>query len=266
MIGHHGVETITVTMQQGVQAMLNPQSPIPLYRQLADILLAGIRSGAYPPDSRIPSEHVLASTYGIGRPTARQAVDFLVRRRLLFRKRGAGTFVRADSMEVDLLSLAGTTSAFLRKGLDIHTHLLEMPRLSSIAPDSDNPFSGRSAYTMSRLVSVEDTPVLMENTYLDAAIFAGIDAVNMENQSLSKIVDERYFMRPVRGTQHFSIGYAEGAAALHLNVSTATPILVVKRCLHFSNAENAIYAELYCRTDRFVFSQTISLLPGQDEM
>ncbi len=244
--------------------MLNPQSPIPLYRQLADILIAGIRSGAYPPDSRIPSEHVLAATYGIGRPTARQAVDFLVRRRLLTRRRGAGTFVRADSTDIDLFSLAGTTSAFHKKGLDVQTHLLETTRLSVAASDPDNPFSGKSAYTISRLVSIENTPVLMEDTYLDATIFTGIDAVNLENQSLSRIIDERYFMRPVRGTQHFSIGYAEGAAALHLNVSIATPILVVKRRLHFPNADNAIYAVLYCRTDRFVFSQTISLPSGED--
>jgi GntR family transcriptional regulator len=59
--------------------MLNPQSPIPLYHQLADILMAGIRSGDYPTGHRIPSEPQLAKDYGIGRPTVRQAIDVLVR-------------------------------------------------------------------------------------------------------------------------------------------------------------------------------------------
>jgi GntR family transcriptional regulator len=49
----------------------------------------------------------------------------------------------------------------------------------------------------------------------------------------------------------------EGSKAADLAVSSTTPILVVKRFLHFSQAENAIYSELYCRTDQFVFSQTI---------
>jgi GntR family transcriptional regulator len=44
---------------------------------------------------------------------------------------------------------------------------------------------------------------------------------------------------------------------LQLAVSTQTPILVVKRFLNFAQAQNAIYSELYCRTDRFVFSQNI---------
>ena len=60
--------------------MLNHQSPLPLYRQLADLLAAKMRSGEYRPGDRIPSEHDLADTYGIGRPTARQAVDVLVRK------------------------------------------------------------------------------------------------------------------------------------------------------------------------------------------
>ena len=55
--------------------MLNPNSPLPLYHQLAEILLSRIRSGQYPPGGRIPSEHQLAATYCIGRPTARVNAD-----------------------------------------------------------------------------------------------------------------------------------------------------------------------------------------------
>ena len=59
--------------------MLNTQSPIPLYHQLAEILMEGIRTGDYPPGLRIPSEPQLAKAYGIGRPTVRHAIDLLVR-------------------------------------------------------------------------------------------------------------------------------------------------------------------------------------------
>ena len=68
--------------------MLNTESPLPLYHQLAEILTAEIRSGEYPPGSRIPAEMGLAQTYGIGRPTVRQAVDLLVRKGLVKRRRG----------------------------------------------------------------------------------------------------------------------------------------------------------------------------------
>ena len=53
------------------------------------------------------------------------------------------------------------------------------------------------------------------------------------------------------------IGYLSSDRAGILEISEDTPILAVKRILNFEQAEGAIYSELFCRTDRFVFSQTI---------
>ncbi len=117
--------------------MLNSKSPIPLYHQLSDIILAKIRSGEYPPGSRIPSENRLAAAYGIGRPTARQATDLLVRKRMLVRKRGSGTFVEESRKEVDLFSLAGTISSFHKKGISITTQIIEDIRMETVENDSD---------------------------------------------------------------------------------------------------------------------------------
>ena len=96
--------------------MLNADSPIPLYHQLSDIILEKIRDGVYTPGTRIPSEHALAKEYGIGRPTARQATDLLVRKGILIRKRGSGTFVQTKKPEVDLFTLAGTIASFEKGG------------------------------------------------------------------------------------------------------------------------------------------------------
>ena len=67
---------------------LNADSPIPLYRQLATVLLARIRDGEYPLGSKIPAEPELSRRFGIGRPTVRQATDLLIRRRCIERRRG----------------------------------------------------------------------------------------------------------------------------------------------------------------------------------
>ncbi|MCD4764042.1 MAG: GntR family transcriptional regulator [Desulfobacterales bacterium] len=237
--------------------MLNSQSPIPLYHQLADIILAKIRSGEYPPGSRIPSENRLAATYGIGRPTARQATDLLVRKRMLVRKRGSGTFVEESRKEVDLFSLAGTISSFHKKGISIKTQIIEDIRLETIENDSENPFSGQEVYFFSRLSRVEDMPVLIEDIYLHSTLFSGIERLNLQGRSLSQIVEAQYYMRPTGGKQNFRIGYLTGEKAKSLNISSGTPILAVKRFLHFEQAKNAIYSELFCRTDRFVFSQSL---------
>ncbi len=237
--------------------MLNTQSPIPLYHQLADILLNKIREGEYPAGERIPSEHVLAETYGIGRPTARQATDLLVRKRILKRKRGAGTFVSEPSKEVDLFSLAGTISSFQKKGIQITTKMLQPICLKIVENGSENPFKGNKAYFVSRLSLAENRPVLIEDIYLHAALFSGIDRFDLGGRSLSQIVDEHYYMRPVSGKQNFRIDSLEKERADGLDVSIETPVLAVQRFLDFPQMENGIYSELFCRTDQYVFSQTI---------
>ncbi len=237
--------------------MLNPTSPIPLYHQLADKILAKIRSGEYPTDSKIPSENDLAATYGIGRPTARQATDLLVRKRLLQRKRGSGTFVRPKQEEIDLFSLAGTMSSFHKKGISATTRILKKVALIAVGNDRENPFSDQKAYFFSRLSQVEKSPVLIEDIYLHSELFIEIDQLDLAGYSLSQIVDEHYYMKPTSGKQNFRIGYLNGEKAQELGVLPATPILLVKRFLNFTQGENAIYSELYCRTDQFVFSQNI---------
>lgn len=237
--------------------MLNFESPIPLYRQLAEVLLNQIRLGEYPPGSRLPSENNLAARYGIGRPTARQATELLVRKRILIRKRGSGTFVLREQKEVDLFSLAGTISSFHQKGIPIKTRILQKTRLKTIGDDSENPFANQEAYSLSRLSRVEDRPVLIEDIYLHPTLFVGIDRFDLAGRSLSQIVAEQYYMRPSGGKQNFRIGYLTGKKASKLDIRPETPILTVKRFLHFAQARNAIYAELYCRTEHFVFSQTI---------
>lgn len=237
--------------------MLNPHSPIPLYRQLAELLNAKIREGVYTAGSRIPSEHQLAATYSIGRPTARQAVDLLVRKGLLSRRRGSGTYVRAPQQEVDLFSLDSTSASFHKKGVSTDTQIIIPVHLLNVDEDTYNPFNGRRAFFLSRLTRVDRTPVLIEDIYLHADLFAGIDRIDLTGCSLSAIAEERFYLQPSSGKQSFSIGYLTKLRARQLQVTVDTPILEVKRYLHFQQTANGVYCQLWCRTDQFVFTQNI---------
>ncbi len=237
--------------------MLNPQSPTPLYHQLAEKLMAGIRAGTYAPGGRIPSEHQLAASYGIGRPTVRQAIDSLVRKGLLSRRRGAGTFVCEPPQEIDLFSLDGTSASFRKKGLIMNSRLLEKAVLQIIDGETSNPFAGRQAYVLMRLTRGEQAPVLLEELFLDANLFAGLEQLDLNGQSLSAVAAERFFLRPSGGRQNFRISYLDDKRARLLEVGTETPLLLVERLLHFPQKDAGFFSRLYCRTDQFVFSQTL---------
>ena len=236
--------------------MLNTQSPIPLYHQLADILSDRIQAGEYQEGDKIPGELILAETYEIGRPTVRQAIDLLVRRRILFKKRGSGTYVCDEEDEVDLFSMAGTISAFKKKGKTVQTELIHKIELIIVEDSIENPFAGRSAFFFSRLSMVDGEPVLIEDIYLDADCFKGIDQIEIQGRSLARILEETYYMKPNRCKQNFTIIELTANRAEKLDLDIGETILEVKRTLHFPQKESAVYSELFCRTDRFVFSQT----------
>lgn len=253
--------------------MLNTASPLPLYHQLAELLSAQIRAGEVPEGGRIESEHALCARYGVGRPTVRQATDVLVRRRMIERRRGAGTFVLPRSPRVDLFSLSGTSSAFRDSGLSVTSKLLQAPRRVEVpmsdagdadsAPRGDmaNPFAGGAALSMQRLSKLDGQPVLLEKLWLHAELFDGLRALDLRGRSLSQVVEEKYFLKPLRADQRFAVVTVGGRDGRELGLRRPSPILLVKRRIDFRTADGAIYAELYCRTDRLAFSQIIEGAP-----
>ncbi len=240
--------------------MLDPTSPLPLYQQLADELSEQIRAGRYEPGSRIPSEHELAARYALGRPTVRQATEVLVRRRVLERRRGSGTFVSESSREVDLFSLGGTLASFRRSGINLKTRWLKKLARRVVGRDLDNPFSQHQAYTVERLGTVARQPVLLERLYFDPSVFPAMDdSPPLPADSLSQFVERRYRLKPRAGRQTFRVHAAAGSIAKTLKLPAATPVVLVKRTLDFPRAPSAIFAELFCHTDELVFAQDLMM-------
>jgi DNA-binding GntR family transcriptional regulator len=68
-------------------------SPVPLYYQVATRLQELIEKGEIGVGSRIENEVDLAERLGVSRPTTRRAIQYLVERGMLVRKRGVGTQV-----------------------------------------------------------------------------------------------------------------------------------------------------------------------------
>ncbi|WP_136795611.1 GntR family transcriptional regulator [Desulfosediminicola ganghwensis] len=240
-----------------METKIDKASPVPLYHQLAELLQQEISSGRFQSGEKIPSENVLADLYRIGRPTVRQAIDSLVRKRLLVRRRGSGTFVAETPERVDLFSLAGTMASFKASKRAPKVILVEPPRRAKVISGISNPFSGTEAIYLSRRTLVEETPVLVEDIYLDARIFAGLENMKLEGISLSQLVEDSFHFVLTGGTQQFNITYPDTRLTELLDVRKSTPLLAVNRFLDSSLQQNAIYSDLFCRTDEFIFSQSL---------
>ncbi|WP_395541216.1 FadR/GntR family transcriptional regulator [Neotabrizicola sp. sgz301269] len=75
-------------------------------RSLADVvfdrLQRAIKSGAYRPDERLPTEHDLAAEFEVSRPIVREALKRLRDQGLIYSRRGAGSFVRVIGLKQPL--------------------------------------------------------------------------------------------------------------------------------------------------------------------
>ena len=237
--------------------MINKESPLPLYHQLADLLLDKIQSGIYVPGDKIPSENQLAQSHSIGRPTVRQAIDCLIRKNLLVRRRGSGTYVTEPPEKIDLFSLAGTMASFQKSKRPPKVKLLKQPHIIKVDKGSTNPFNGSEAIYLSRRTTVKKVPVLVEDIYLHPSLFSGLEDIDLHGKSLSELVEEQFYFILAKGTQHFSISYPDKRLSKLLDLPKTSPILTVNRFLHSAMVENAIYSDLYCRTDTFIFTQSL---------
>lgn len=81
------------TDAQKLDIVLERNSPVPLYHQLAQSIERAIADGTLAPGDRLENELSLTTRLGLSRPTARQAIQELVKKGLLVRKRGVGTQV-----------------------------------------------------------------------------------------------------------------------------------------------------------------------------
>ncbi len=67
--------------------------------QIADLVIERIASGALPAGARLPAESALAALFGASVPVVREALAILIRRNLVHRRHGKGSFVRSDAAD-----------------------------------------------------------------------------------------------------------------------------------------------------------------------
>ncbi|MFC8870396.1 GntR family transcriptional regulator [Streptomyces sp. NPDC057148] len=84
---------VTAPALSTLDLALDRSSPVPLYYQLAQQLEAAIEHGVLAPGNLLGNEVDLSVRLGLSRPTVRQAIQSLVDKGLLVRRRGVGTQV-----------------------------------------------------------------------------------------------------------------------------------------------------------------------------
>lgn len=80
--------------------LLNQNSNIPIYRQVANIIKDQIIEKELKPHMQVPSTNDLSKRLSINPATARKGLSLLRDKKILYKKRGIGMFVCEDAWEI----------------------------------------------------------------------------------------------------------------------------------------------------------------------
>jgi DNA-binding GntR family transcriptional regulator len=235
---------------------IDRSSPVPLYYQVAQRLEELIESGEMPPGYRLENEIALADQLGLSRPTMRQAIQHLVDKGLLVRKRGVGTQVVHARVrrQVELSSLFDDLDrAHRQPSTDVLAfEVIEAPDEVAVALR----LPARSeVLAIERLRYAQDEPLALMHNYLPVGI-ADLTRDTLRERGLYQSLRDAGVQLRV-ADQTISARKATAAEARLLHEARGAPLLTMARTA-YDHANRAVeYGSHVYRASRYSFELTL---------
>lgn len=227
-------------------------SRIPRYQVIYEDLSSQITSGELEPDTRLPSETVLAERYGVSRMTVRQAVRQLQDQRLLTRRRGAGTFVSAPPPSRRRLNRLGSFAEEVGAD-DARVRSVLRGRSTVVPPDTVGERlglgTGQEAIRIERLRLIDDVPAVLQESWLPFALAPMLVREDFVGGSLYRTLRERHGVRLGWADQEVSACAASDDQAEALEVAAGSPLLASSRLTHDDASTPVEFARSWMRPE-----------------
>ena len=235
---------------------LDRSSPVPLYFQVAEQFERAILDGSIAPGERIDNEVALAQKLGLSRPTMRQAIQVLVDKGMLVRKRGVGTQVVHGKIRrsVELTSLFDDLSAAGQKPRT------EVIAVGKVAADEDvarelQLSKGADVWSLERLRFVDRQPLAHMHNYLPIDV-VDLEAIDLSETGLYAHLRSSGIVMRVARQRIGARGAAVDEAKL-LGERKGAPLLTMQRTA-YDNAGRAVeYGRHAYRPDLYAFELTL---------
>jgi len=243
-----------VTVQPEI--VLDRSSPIPLYFQIAEQLERAIQDGRLAPGDRMDNEIALANQLGLSRPTMRQALQVLVDKGLLVRKRGVGTQVVQSRIRrsVELTSLHDD---LIRSGKSPRTTVLSLELVDSTeeARDHLGISQGTKVWELERLRFIDDEPLALLHNIVPASV-AHLTTAQLSNGGLYEAMRASgVHMRVAH--QEIGARRAESREARLLGERRGAPLLTMRRTAYDDKGRAVEYGTHVYRPDLYAFQSTL---------
>ncbi|NUW41102.1 GntR family transcriptional regulator [Nonomuraea rhodomycinica] len=240
-------------------ARIDPDSPVPKYFQLREILLDLIDSDELRIGAAIPSERELCQRFGLSRMTVRQAVDHLVSEGRLHRVPGKGTFVARPKIEL-ALQLTSFTDDMRARGMEPGSRDLDrrVVRASAHLAKELGIQPGEEVHFIERLRTADGEPLSIERAHIPVRLAPGLGDLDLADKSLYELLETRYGLVMDAGELTIDGGIADPSDADLLKLPRGGAVLLLQR-RSFSGGVCAELGVSTYRADRYQLRTSLEM-------
>lgn len=235
---------------------LDRSGPVPLYFQVSQRIEKAILSGELRVGSRLENEVALGERLGLSRPTVRRAIQDIVDKGLLVRRRGIGTQVVHGQVtrNVELTSLFDDLA---RSSKTPTTRLLAFETVSAdakLAEELAVEIGSPNLY-IRRLRLSDDVPLAVMENWLPAD-FLDIEADTLSRHGLYQVLRARgVTIRVAR--QHISARASTNEESSLLAIDKRSALLTMDRTAYDDSGRAVEYGRHCYRPDLYSFEVTL---------
>ncbi|GHH36294.1 transcriptional regulator [Streptomyces candidus] len=258
MTGRRRRATLTAVPKQAtdpavaLQLGVDRASPVPLYFQLSQQLEAAIEKGRLPPGSLLGNEIELAARLGLSRPTVRQAIQSLVDKGLLVRRRGVGTQVVHSQVRrpLELSSLYDDLATAGQSPTTRVLHNAVEPAGAAVAA-ALGVAEGTEVHRVDRLRCAHGEPVAYLRNHLPAGLLP-LDTTALEATGLYRVMRAAGV---VLHSAHQTVGARAAGAAegALLREHEGAPLLTMERRTYDGTGRAVEFGSHLYRASRYAF-------------
>jgi DNA-binding GntR family transcriptional regulator len=236
---------------------LDRSSPVPLYFQVARQIESAIESGELGPGERLENEIGLADRLGLSRPTMRRAIQELVAKGLLVRKRGVGTQVVHGQVkrQVELTSLYDDLDRLHQApSTQVLVHAVE-PADDEIA-EALGVVPGTDVVHLERLRRTHDQPLALMRNWLPVNLAGLLGQEALEARGLYELIRAGgIHMRVAK--QRVGARAASPAEAKLLGLGRGAPLLTAERTTYDDRGSAVEFGRHVYRSDSYSIEFTL---------
>ena len=241
-----------------MSALLDKQSPVPIYIQIEEYLKTQILQGDFVIGVAIPSERELTELFGVSRMTVRQSITNLVNEGLLYREKGRGTYVATPKIEQPLNGLTSFTEDMLSRGMKPSSKLISFKK---IIPEKDIASElqlneDEEVFVVKRIRYADDKPMAIERSYLPVKLVPELDLATIEGSLYSYIEQDKRLVIS-HATQCMEAVLVKKEDAELLQVYMPSAVLMIERISYLTKGIPFEIVRSAYRADRYKFISEI---------